>query len=348
MKRKIIATAALLSASALALAGCAGSPAPAATTPGGDDGTLQVVASTNVYGQIAEALGAGRVEVTSIISSLSQDPHAYEASAQDQLSVSRADVLIVNGGGYDSFMDALIDGSGATAPVITAVEFSHDWPGGDGHDDHADDHADDDHADEHADDHAGDDHADEHADDDHAGHNHVEGFNEHVWYDPHTIAHVAEAITEEFTELDPDGTADYKAALSAFTTGIENLEDQLGQIEAGHAGAKFFATEPVPVYLLTAAGLVNVAPDEFTEAVEEGQDVPPAVLLEADRILTAGDVSGVIVNAQTGGAETTRVIDTAKGAGIPVLEFTELVPDGMTYLEWMTQNVADIAGTLTR
>lgn len=336
MIRKTAATVALLSASVLALASCSSTSEPPATE--GDAG-LQVVASTNVYGQIAEELGAGRVEVTSIITSLAQDPHSYEASAQDQLTVSHADLLIVNGGGYDGFMDALIEGSGTDAPVITAVEFAHDWPGAE--DEHTEEaHAEDEHA-EDEDEHA-------HEEDEHEGHDHVEGFNEHVWFDPHTIEHVAEAITDELIALDPDGTADYEAALAAFTDGIEDLEAQLDQIAADHAGAGFFVTEPVPVYLLNAAGLENLAPEEFTEAVEEGQDVPPAVLLEADRILASGDVTAVIVNAQTGAAETTRVIDAADAAGIPVLEFTELVPDGLTYVQWMEQNIADIAGTLTR
>ena len=56
----------------------------------------------------------------------------------------------------------------------------------------------------------------------------------------------------------------------------------------------------------------------------------------------------LIINAQTGGAETDEVVARAKGAGIPVLEFTELVPEGDTYLTWMAQNISDLAGTLTR
>ena len=47
--------------------------------------------------------------------------------------MQRADLIIENGGGYDAFVDALIEASGSTAPVITAVEFSHDWPGDAGH-----------------------------------------------------------------------------------------------------------------------------------------------------------------------------------------------------------------------
>ena len=57
---------------------------------------------------------------------------------------------------------------------------------------------------------------------------------------------------------------------------------------------------------------------------------------------------GNIVNAQTGGAETDEVISKAKAAGIPVLEFTELVPAGETYLSWMQANVAALADSLSQ
>src|SRR5690606_11248985 len=99
--------AALLSASSLILAGCS-------TAAGGgeaDDGRIQVTASTNVYGALVEQIGGDRVEVTSIITSASQDPHSYEASARDRLTVQDADLVIKNGGGYDAFIDTLLDGS---------------------------------------------------------------------------------------------------------------------------------------------------------------------------------------------------------------------------------------------
>src|SRR5689334_10581137 len=169
MTRRSIATAALVAASVLVLAGCASAPAPDA----GGDTRVQVVASTNVYGSIAEAIGGDRVEVTSIVSSLSQDPHSYEASAPDQLTVSNADLIVANGGGYDSFIDSLIEASGTDATVLRAVTFSHSYPGNAGHEDEGHDHADDDHAE-------GD------------GHDHIDGFSEHVWYDVHTMAYLAE------------------------------------------------------------------------------------------------------------------------------------------------------------
>lgn len=336
MKRSVPLVTALVAASALALAGCAGTAAPEGTSA---DGKLQVVTSTNVYGDIVSAIAGDTVDVTAIISSTSQDPHEYEATAKDQLAVSKAGLLIENGGGYDSFMDALVEATGTKAPVISAVEFSHDWPGNDGHD-HSDDHSD----------APTDDPTTEASDvaDDHSGHDHIEGFNEHVWYDPHTIEHVAEKIAEELTVLVPSESATFSQGLADFTAGISTLEGALDTLSAAHAGEKIFITEPVPLYLTTAAGLENVTPEAFSEAVEEGQDVPPATLLEATRILEAGDVRILIANSQTGGAETTQVIELAKKQGIPVLEFSEIKPQDQTYLQWMEANVALLADTLNR
>ncbi len=73
---------------------------------------------------------------------------------------------------------------------------------------------------------------------------------------------------------------------------------------------------------------MNVTPEAFSEAVEEGQDVPPATLLESLDLVESGSVRIVIANSQTGGAETTQVIDAAEAQSIPVLEFSETLPEG--------------------
>lgn len=336
--RRLLVPVALGAASVLALAGCASTTTGGESTDAPEDGRVTVVASTNVYGQIVEAIGGDAVDVTSIVASASQDPHSFEPSAQDQLLISRADLIVENGGGYDSFVDALIESSGSTAHVITAAEYSHDWPENDGHEEEG--HAEEDHAeDEHADE--GDDH-----DHDHGDHGHVEGFNEHVWYDPHTVVHVAEAIAEELTELAPESAETFTANLAEFEAGIEELETSLASLDADYGSTEIFVTEPVPLYLTSAAGLVNVAPEAFTEAVEEGQDVPAATLLEALDLLNGGTVKVVVTNTQTGGAETTAVLDDAEAQSIPIVEFAETLPEGQTYLSWMQSNIEALESAL--
>jgi zinc/manganese transport system substrate-binding protein len=345
MKKPVLALA-LASAAALTLAGCSSTPAAG---EGGDDG-ITVVASTNVYGSLAAQIGGDRIDVESIITSVTQDPHSYEATARDRLTVQKADLVIENGGGYDAFIDTLLQD--ADDPhVVTAVEFSHDYPGNEGHDhaegdDHDHDHADetaapDAESTEEAHDH---DHAE--GEDGHEGHNHIEGFNEHVWFDPHTMIHVVEAIADELSELDPDGKADFAANAEKIVADLEGFETDLETIGTTAAGANVIITEPVPGYLAAAAGLTDVTPEGFAESVEEGTDVAPATLLATLDVISSGDVTAVLTNAQTGGAETQRVEDAAKDAGIPVVAFTELLPDGSSYSEWMSDAIQSLADAL--
>lgn len=324
--QKRLSVLAIAAVSALALTGCS------ATADTGDDGALQVVASTNVYGQLASQIGGDRVEVTSLIDSAEKDPHGYEATARDRLAVQKADLVIENGGGYDAFMQELIDGSDAV--VITAAEFSHDYPDAvvEDHDEHADEHAE---GSEHAEEEAG-----------HEGHSHIEGFNEHVWFDVHTMSHVAEQIAADLTEIDPAGKSEYEAAAEKLAADLEGIEGELHALHEKLEGTPVFITEPLPGALAAAAGLDDVAPDGFASAVEEGNEVAPATLLESLSLVEDGEVQAVLANAQTGGGETSRIEDAAKAADIPVITFHELLEADQSYAEWMRTAISDLAAAL--
>ncbi|WP_040167644.1 metal ABC transporter solute-binding protein, Zn/Mn family [Microbacterium gorillae] len=317
-----IALLSLPAVAVLALAGC--STAGASADGGAGSDGVTVVASTNVYGDLVHEIAGDKVTVISLISSAAQDPHEYEATAKDRLEVSKAQLVVRNGGGYDAFIDGMVpDG----AKVITAADEADDAPG----DDH--DHED---ADEHDHDESG----------AHEGHDHIEGFNEHVWYSPEVMRHVAEEVADELGELLPDQASEFTAKAAAFGAEVTKIEDRAAELKTAAAGAKIFVTEPLPLRLTDLVGLVNVTPAEFSEAVEEGQDVPPATMLAAQGLLSSGQVRAVIVNSQTGGAETTAVAAEAKKEGIPVLEFSELQPDGSTYAEWMNENLDKIAAVI--
>ena len=108
----------------VALAACSGGAAGAGSASG-DDGVVRVVASTNVYGDIAKTIGGAHVAVTSIIDDPDKDPHEYQADARTQLEISRADVVIENGGGYDDFVGTMLKAAKNTkALVIDAVQLS--------------------------------------------------------------------------------------------------------------------------------------------------------------------------------------------------------------------------------
>ena len=64
IKSRLLAPAALFAASALALAGCAGTAAGDSSADSTDGNRVKVIASTNVYGQIVEEIGGDLVVVT--------------------------------------------------------------------------------------------------------------------------------------------------------------------------------------------------------------------------------------------------------------------------------------------
>jgi zinc/manganese transport system substrate-binding protein len=114
----LLALVAAVAAIGLALAGCSG-------TSNDPPAGIQVVASTNVYGSLATTIGGAQASVTSIIDDPSKDPHEYQADARTQLAISRAQVVIENGGGYDDFVDTMLSASRNTAAtLINAVKLS--------------------------------------------------------------------------------------------------------------------------------------------------------------------------------------------------------------------------------
>lgn len=71
-------------------------------------GVINVVATENFYGNIAQQVGGNRVSVTSILANPNVDPHEYQASVQTEIIVSKAALVIENGGGYDDWMNKLL------------------------------------------------------------------------------------------------------------------------------------------------------------------------------------------------------------------------------------------------
>ncbi|MET4782847.1 zinc ABC transporter substrate-binding protein [Glaciihabitans sp. UYNi722] len=295
-------------AASLALAGCsspADSSSAGATT---GYGPLRVVASTNVYGDIASTIGGDLVTVDSIISDPSQDPHSYEADAQVQLALSKAQVVIENGGGYDDFVGTLLKGANnSKVAVLNAANIS-------GYDQKP------------------------------AGGE----FNEHLWYDFPTVHRVVDAIVDRFTAIEPSGAKTFTANAKKFTDALDRLESDETNLKSSFSGEGVAITEPVPLYLLEASGLVNKTPQKFSKAIEGGTDVSPVVLKDTLALFSEGTVKLLAYNEQTSGPETEQVLAAAKSAGVAVVPVTETLPSGKDYLGWMTDNLNAVKAALTK
>ncbi len=84
------------------------------------DGTINVVASVNQWGTVAQALGGENVSVVSIINSTNVEAHDYEPTTADVAKLQKARIIVVNGADYDSWAVKAAESTGAT--VVNAAE----------------------------------------------------------------------------------------------------------------------------------------------------------------------------------------------------------------------------------
>jgi zinc/manganese transport system substrate-binding protein len=104
----------------------AGSPTPgsnaAAPTPVNSGPPLAVLGTENFYADLLTQIGGSRVRATSFLNDPNADPHAFESNAQDAAFVADAKLVIVNGLGYDAFMQKLLGASTKPDRVVIDVQ----------------------------------------------------------------------------------------------------------------------------------------------------------------------------------------------------------------------------------
>ena len=307
-RRAGIGARALLAVAAAVVTAACGSTTSA--TGGGASGgsnsatePIPIVTSTNVWGDVVSQVGGQYVSVRPLVTDPSADPHSFEPSAQAQLAVSKAEVIVMNGGGNDDWMTTLIDASGSVAPVVDAAQL-------------------------------------------YAAGAAEEPVNEHFWYDLPTVDAVAQRVATELSGLRPERAADFQANANAFAGKIAGLTAKVQAIKAAHGGTGIAVTEPVPLYLTDAVGLVDKTPERFSKAIEDGTDVPPTVLHDTLTLFTGQQVAALVYNVQTASPETETVLNAAKENDIGVVPVTETLPANKDYLSWMDETITALAAVL--
>jgi zinc/manganese transport system substrate-binding protein len=99
------------------VAACSGSGSPT-----GPSGVLKVVAAENFWGSIASQIGGSHADVQSVVTDPNADPHEYPSNTNDSRAISLADVVIVNGAGYDSWaLDMIAAGRSSHRKVLNVA-----------------------------------------------------------------------------------------------------------------------------------------------------------------------------------------------------------------------------------
>jgi zinc/manganese transport system substrate-binding protein len=160
------------------------------------------------------------------------------------------------------------------------------------------------------------------------------------------VVRPARAVAQQLAAIDPADASTFQENAAAFDASLADLSTQVEAIKAAHAGTPVAITEPVPLYLIEAAGLQNVTSAEFSEAIENETDVPAAVMDQTLALFSDRQVAVLVYNEQTTGPQTEAVVAAAESNGIPAVPVTETLPDGQDYLSWMTSNIQALSRAL--
>ena len=159
---------------------------------------LPVVASFSIIGDLVKQIGGERVRVITIVGP-NADAHGYQPKPGDAKAVADAKLLIINGLGFDPWMQRLQKSSGSKAPLIiasAAIKPLKDKDDGHGH---------------------GQGH----------GHGHGHGENDpHAWHDPANLKLYARTIRDALVAADPAGRDTYDQKLAAYDAALTALDTE--------------------------------------------------------------------------------------------------------------------------
>ncbi|MGC8780236.1 MAG: metal ABC transporter substrate-binding protein [Anaerolineae bacterium] len=188
----------------LMLAGVTACAAPARQP----SATLKVLAVETFLADMAQNVAGDRLKVDSLIP-IGVDPHGFEPTPQDVARIAESQVLIVNGAGFETWLDRVLANAGGRQVVVVASTGLAMREPGEG---------------EMAHEHAGEATGggtpppeQEHA-------HHHEG-DPHFWLDPVAAIKYVENIRDGLSAADPAGRETYAANAAAYIARLQELDD---------------------------------------------------------------------------------------------------------------------------
>lgn len=78
---------------------------------------LKVVSSFSIIEDFAKNVGGDKISLTNLVGP-NGDSHVYEPKPSDAAALAKADVVLVNGLGFEGFLPRLVEASGTKAPIV--------------------------------------------------------------------------------------------------------------------------------------------------------------------------------------------------------------------------------------
>ena len=231
------------------------------------------IAALNVAGDI------DGVEVRNLTQPQTGCLHDYQLTTEDMKAMADSDVLLINGGGIESFVSKVAK----TYPKLSIINLSASFAELPEEDEEEEDHDHEDAAHEDAD------HEDADHDHDH-DHDHEEQ-NAHFWMDIDLYRKEVESMEEGLSIRDPVHADQYKKNAEAYLKKLESLQSEEAELKAALSGKKVVVFHEAFLYLAEDLDMqVTMTMDldeERQVSAGEVRQVLDALALSDDKIIFA-------------------------------------------------------------
>lgn len=277
-------------------------PAVAASLP------IHVVTSTTVFADLVRNVGGDRVTVSSIVPP-GVDPHVYDPTPREARNVATADVLFINGLGFEEWLDKLLKNT--SAPRLRIVTLSEGLTPIAGIS--------------------------------FSAHDHDEEGDPHFWLDVTHAIYYVRRIEQALSEHDPAGASVYRSQADAYVKDLEALDewiqDQISTIPVDrrvlltyHDAFGYLAQR----YGLRLAGVLVRNPD---------REPSPRELATLVRDIRQLGVKAIFAEPQINPRLATSLSAEA-GISVAVLYSDALTQEVPSYIDMMRFNVHSLVGAL--
>lgn len=280
---------------------------------------IKVIASFSILGDMVKNVGGDRVELATLVGP-NGDAHVYEPTPAAAKAVSAADLVIVNGLGFEGWMDRLIKTSGYKGPTVVATkgikarEMSQEEE------------------EEH-----------EH------GAKHEHKIDPHAWQDLSNGLIYVDNITKGLSEVDPAGAPTYQANAAAYKTKLTDLDKWVKTEFAAIPEAKrrMITSHDALGYLGAAYGITILSSMGFsTESEASAGDIARLIKLIRQEKIPAVFIENV--------TDPRLMQQVAKESGVTL--GGELYSDALskadgpapTYIEMFKNNVAKVVAAMRK
>ena len=231
------------------------------------------IAALNVAGDI------DGVEVRNLTQPQTGCLHDYQLTTEDMKAMADSDVLLINGGGIESFVSKVAK----TYPKLSIINLSASFAELPEEDEEEEDHDHEDSAHEDAD------HEDADHDHDH-DHDHEEQ-NSHFWMDIELYRKEVESMEEGLSIRDPVHADQYKKNAEAYLKKLESLQSEEAELKAALSGKKVVVFHEAFLYLAEDLDMQITMTMDLDEerqvSAGEVRQVLDALALSDDKIIFA-------------------------------------------------------------